>query len=429
MVAPVGILFRTFLKEAMSKDDLQTRLKEAGYKDIRGVKGKQITVEVKGDREAALKDIAKKLDAKYNPKGGSSSVGRVETKDGWKIEVKHPKGKGGSGAGADVTKMAECAQCVYLAAAWYGKGDYTASTFRKVTKYFDIDDKLDRIINDLPEDWRNSSIVIADAIENKFRTKRYKFHRGSRWVDRLENHWKKLNKVEKEFSNLNKWSPADIYMVTAKGENIDLTQASTLVELNGMMLDAYMSGDIIGVSLKKVGRTARLDPKNIDKSRKSYEYTGWTSGKKGFFLSNDIYIRYDGGEIQFRTFGSTWQGEIKGQFANQGKISGGPIASIMKRHTGIDFIPQKELAQRTEANVKKFLTFHNYIEGKNMSQEEFVQQLSQKDDTFFTSMIMGSQFLYHFLKQNDDKKRDIVSAILGYAASESEMSGPYLKAH
>ena len=39
----------------------------------------------------------------------------------------------------------------------------------------------------------------------------------------------------------------------------------------------------------------------------------------------DTYIFFDGGEIQFRTFSENkgWQGEIKGETASGGKVSGG----------------------------------------------------------------------------------------------------------
>ena len=221
-----------------TRDDLKIQLDKCGYSDITdGKTSKTVVVQLPkgGDREGSLREVEKKLKsfgARYNPTGGQSSVGRTECSGGFYIECKI-KGGGGSGAGSDITELAESAQCVYLAAKYTQKGDYSHKSLDNAKRSYDVSDTLRRINDKITDDWVDSSKLGADEIAKKFPNsgKNYVAHRGSRWVDALEGHWKDLNnEAGKPFTNLNKWSPADMYIVSGKGKTIDLTKSKTLVE-------------------------------------------------------------------------------------------------------------------------------------------------------------------------------------------------------
>jgi hypothetical protein len=402
--------------------ELKTMLVGLGY-TIKAISGKNVDIIAEGDRPGVLRSIADSLGGKYNPKGGTYSVGRTEFTSGFTVNAK-PKG-GGSGAGSDITTLAESAQCVYCAALWYGE-DYSATTFKSVSADYDIDGKLIDIINKLPPQWIDSCILTAVKLKSLLGNKKYKFHRGSKWVNELQDHWKELNKQEKTFSNLNKWSPADIYMISQAGERIDFKKAKTIVELNAMMLKAIDSKDVIGVSLKQVKNTVTASYKNISSDRYSYEFVSSTAGKRGFLLSGDAYVNFSGGgEIQFRTFGSTWQGEIKGKNANMGKISGGPINAIMLRN-GIRLKQQSEVLDHTPALLKEFYKYYKYFEkNETLYEDEFIAFVKGKEQNWWLSKFLSTQFIYELDHYKDKTK--IITSLVGYAASESELSGPYLK--
>lgn len=405
----------------MKVQDLQLALNSAGYQ-VKKITGKNIDIIVESDRVTALTNIAKQFKGKYNPKGGSSSIGRAELPDGLYVNAK-PKG-GGSGAGSDITTLAESAQCVYCAAVWNNK-DYSGTSFKAVKSSFAIDGKLEDIINKLPEQWIASCMLSAEKLKKEFGRKKYTFHRGSAWVDALENHWKTLNKKESLFANLNKWSPADIYMVSDTGSRINLQSTNTIVELNSMMMEAIKVRDIIGVSLKQVKGSASLAYKNIDSTRYTYKFESLTTGKRGFLLSGDSYINFSGGEIQFRTFGSTWQGEIKGKNANMGKISGGPINAIMARNN-IKIKPQTQIVNKTPELLKEFYKFYKHFEKTNaLPEEQFIAAITLKDQNWWVSKFLSAQLMYYIDMHKD--KDAVVTAMIGYAASESELSGPYAK--
>ena len=391
---------------------------------VKKTAGNTIDVGVDGDRIEFLKKIANDLGGKYNPTGGSSSIGRTELDTGVKIQAK-PMTGGGSGAGAAVTRTTESAQCAYLAAAYYAN-DFSEASITKVKAKFDTDESLKNILTKVPPQWEDSCILTAEVFKKKYPNKGYVFHRGSSWVDELENHWKKLNRQEREFSNLNKWSPADIYAVSNTGARIKLTDAKTILELNQMMKAALQSKDIIGISLKQVKGTAKIAEKNVEGKATTYKFESLTLGLRGFFASQDGYLNFNGGRIQFRRFGTTWQGEIKGKTANMGKISGGPIVNLMKRNN-IKIKPQKDITKKTPSLMKEFYKFYKNFERRPITYDDFEEEVNKKDMNWYISKWLTAQLLFNIDKQRKSKKDDIVSEMIGYAASESQLSGPYIK--
>jgi len=420
-----------------TKDELKQHLKNAGFTELKdGKTTKTVVVELPkgGDRENALREIAKKLSkqgAKYNPTGGQSSVGRVEFTGGYYVECKI-KGGGGSGAGADVTRLGESAQCVYNAAHFNGK-NYTHKDMKEIRAKYDTDEKIDNVLNKLPDPWIYSSKVTAEILKKKFNTKArsYTHHRGSAWVNKLYAHVNQLNKeAGKPFGDANKWSPADIWMLTSRGEQVNLTKAETLVELNNMLLANYKTKDIIGVSLKKIERTPKFKELNMERTRPSWKFESTTSGIRGFFQSNDGYLYGDGFKAQFRRFGSTWQGELKGKTANMGKMSGGPIKGLIDYIDGGNFIPQRDLSERNDKTMKMFYGWYSDCpDTPPMKEQDFYVEVMKKDMNWFISKIMTAQLISRVSKMNRKNKDRFASGLANYAGSESELSGPYCKVY
>jgi hypothetical protein len=156
-----------------SRDELKIELDKCGYGDVvDGKTSKTVVVQLPkgGDREGSLREIEKKLKklgAKYNPTGGQSSVGRTEFTGSFYVECKI-KGGGGSGAGSDITELAESAQCVYLAAKYNKKGDYSYKSLGAAKSSYDVSDTLKRINEKITDDWVDSSKLGAAEIAKKF---------------------------------------------------------------------------------------------------------------------------------------------------------------------------------------------------------------------------------------------------------------------
>lgn len=349
----------------------------------------------------------------------------------YRIVVK-PQG-GGSGAGARATAIGESAQCLYLAAHRdVGAEDFTEPELVDGFKKCACDVKLQDIRKELTEDWIKSSIIGAKLLKKKINaTKNYTYHRGSPWVTALENQWKIINRNEGVFSNINKWSPADIWVVET-GLNPDWSQFKNYVQLNAYIEKMFDEKRIMGVSLKKVTvGQGRYSVKNKTGAvKKSYSYTGYTFGKT-FLTSKDWYINYDGGRIQMRTFGkvaSSWQGEIKGQSANQGKVGGGVLQNIVKRVTGVTCtIPNK--VKMDKPHIDKLYKYLNDLTTEKMDYEVFVSEISKKSVEFgeqwFLSKFLGAEICS--IIDNYSSPNDVTTEILSYASSQSSLSGVYAK--
>lgn len=342
-------------------------------------------------------------------------------------------GGGGSGAGAEMTKLAESAQAVYATARWMGKTDYDNDALTTAYHASRTDELLNNILNELPKEWRDSSILGAEKLYAEFGSKSYMFHRGSGWVSRLEKHFKKLNAKEKVFANLNKWSPADIYMVSSVGQNIKFENTTNVQELNNLLKEALRTRDIIGVSLKLMKKTAKLTFENFGADKPVVKFDKYTTGNKGFFGAKDVYIYFTvNGKIQFRTFSATtFQGEIKGKQANQGKLSYGPIQSILK---SIGLPPlidtnklKKAIANRNSEILNQFYEYYTRLatDSPKLSYAAFIDECYAKGEDWMYSKYIGCELIAIIKKNNSEDH--FVTGCIQYASSTSELSAPFVK--
>lgn len=341
-------------------------------------------------------------------------------------------GGGGSGAGAEVTKLGESAQAVFAQAKWMGSKEYTKADIKKAYSKADTDETLSNIETKLTGEWIASSKLGAEELYKEFKGKQYTFHRGSQWVDKLENHFKKLNQTEKLFTNLNKWSPADIYMVSAAGSRVDLTKTKNIVDLNNVLTKNLKSKDIIGVSLKMIKGKAHLSYYNFGGKKKIIEFVDYTTGTQGFFGGKDVYIYFTvDGKIQFRTFPETFQGEIKGKNANQGKLSYGPIQSVLRGLKAPQLSDIKPLrAGLAKADSKTYTEFYdNYKkyakDPKKLEFSEFAKQCADKGESWCFSKFLGLQLIS--IIKSKKIENDFVTGCVAYASSSSDLSAPFVK--
>ncbi len=362
------------------------------------------------------------------------------------IKLIYKKGAGGgSGAGAALTKLAESSQALYAALAFNVLGreitnaDVTKENFKKALATADTDEKFENMINNLPDDWINSSIAGANALFREFKGKgKFTFHRGSKTVDAIEKTFTAINRVEGAFGNLNKWSPADIYIVANGFDVKDLQSEKTLKGLNEKMFEYIQDHKLIGVSLKKITGKAKISRKNFPSDKKivTAEFRGTTTN----FDAMDGYIQWGKAnveKIQFRSFGGEtsltgWQGEIKGASANQGKISLGPINFILKRH-GLTQLPESsQSAKLAEQNsdqhckdIAKMMVDYGLI--KSSEFEESWRTIQMKSNKYRYSKYLVMKLLTTIEKQNKKLQDEVVKDFYLYASSQATYSSPYMK--
>ena len=355
-------------------------------------------------------------------------------------------GGGGSGAGAALTKLAESSQALYAAVVFnvlrreMTIKDVTKDNFVRAAATAITDEKFDNMVNALPDDWINSSIAGANALFKMYgNSGRFTFHRGSPVVNAIEKTFTAINREESAFGNLNKWSPADIYMVGAGFNPGELQAERTLKGLNEKMFEYVQSNQLIGVSLKKITSSRGIISKKnfpTDKKAVTASFRGTTTNMDAM----DGYIQWGAGtteKIQFRSFGGEasltgWQGEIKGASANQGKVSLGPINFILKRH-GLPQIPAssesaalaKSNTDRHCASIAQMMADYGIISPAQVGAA--AKTIQGNSDKYRYSKYLVMNLLLTMKKAPKQIQDQVVQDLYLYASSQASYSAPYIK--
>ena len=400
-----------------------------------------------------------------------------------RIAIRQPS-VSGSGGGSEVTRIGESAQCFYLALRFYhpvhSKSDLTCGCdtilerkdFEWVVSnnYVDTNATIDEVVA-LPLDWRESCCHGANAIFAELNSgHKYKFVRGNNTNDiddgAIKQAFLKVKKLHADqggtdFSSEDKWNPADIWIVDKGEENSIKTQLSNITslgDLNTLVYNLYKSKDLIGVSLKKNPNKPSIKLKNEPGVTRTTD-ARWVKSevvfdnKKNFTGKNiskrypmDVYIYYGNGpndRFQARNFGGSstspvpsWQLELKGKFANQGRIGGGVVYGVMSRMKP-KVSPTGQLSYKNQTTwvdakedklvdeIYKRLK-DNKAKGLNGLTEATVKGLIMEQDQSYRYSKVSGLRLIDFLK-NNSRKTKVVEALFHYASSESDDSGVYLK--
>jgi hypothetical protein len=354
------------------------------------------------------------------------------------------KGAGGSGAGAELTKLSESAQCVFAAVrAVTGKSDsgtvFDIKNIRAASRKFDIPGDVakndcEKIRKELTEDWITSCDRGAAELLTKVGSN-YVFHRGSKTVDRIEDAFKRVKKKEGIRMDINKWSPADIYCIAPAFDATCLGEEESIKGLNQCMQERIQKKIAMGVSLKKITASAHLKEINFDRKQKNeHKFARFEMGK----TSLDGYIHFNTGvKIQFRTFGGQnltgWQGEVKGASANQGKISLGPINLLIKNHIGGAFqVPTGAARMVTSGSDVLLADIERGLKTYAKASKGEIDKILG-DPTKATNPFLYSKWqcikLFDIISgiKPKAKKDQLCEDFLLYASSKSSISAPYYK--
>ena len=333
----------------------------------------------------------------------------------------------GSGGGSDNTRATESAQCVYAQLMWDNpKTQFSPDELKSAFQKTNTDAKLEEILLG-DDEWIASSINGAKILHKVLKKKQYTWHRGSQWVSKLEEVYKKLNREEKLFSNLNKWTPADIWAVARGAENkYNIHDALSFSELNNELLKAYAARDIMGISLKKIGKKPKLSQVNFRKPFVPPQFTKQTFGKRNFYGAMDGYLYGSGGfQLQFRTF-PTFQCEIIGKKAKHGKVSFGGISDAMKDAVGRPLTNKKVIEQLLLKNPQQF--YDNFWKNYSMttekeSKDELFKNLQKKKFEWQVSKYMVVE-LFTAIK---GREQQVLDYLVRIAKSQTKNSAVHLK--
>lgn len=359
----------------------------------------------------------------------------------------------GSGGGADATALFEGAACWMTAYRYSLRKDIdpeyivTLEDLEAVSGSVETDEPLGKIhefiMND--PDWMKSSIKTANKLygATKYRNTKFKFHRGTSIVNTVENHFKKVNAADgRPFSNINKWTPADIYMCDHSFDTSMITDEMVFQGgINKVMKDLIKQKKLIGVSLKKVTSTAAtLTEHNFTRASLTVKKPFVSVGSKTLMGSMDIYVAGRGVSVQFRATdaeGKTWQGEVMGTAAKHGKIGGGVMNYIMESVYGKGNGVWREypsaaavsLASKGSALDRKIFTLAGRNKTSVMGPNETVNlsEISGMRPQWKFAKYIGLEVVDRMMNGSAAERDEITTRMYLYATSASDNSAPYIK--
>ena len=425
---------------------------------------------------------------------------------------------------ADSPKEAEAAQALFCAVVDYEgeqikpipkdftafKGQYgkTMSRVKNKVKTPGISlSQVEKLLNNKSNKWYDSSVNIANQLfveagriskktHNRIKPKGISlfYVRGDDDVmgsiDKLWKHTnnqvKKRNREERKndltFNNLNKWSPADIYLASTKGRMVlkqlssgknltsplkigksKISSLSSLVSfgvLNAVMKQLMENGDLLPLSLKKapnkdsvIIKTINFISGDVEKAleKNDVRYHGYIfSQTKDVFNSKDVYIKITNKhKLQFRDKGQTGGGLAPkfsyqmvitgGKEALDGSLGGGSIGDVIAqtdaqlgRH--FSFASQKNII--SSANKISSQMFHEMeVDGElDKSIQNTICDKVYEYAKKFTSLSFGSQHEFYtalykhpqYGREGTQTKKGVQNAILTQRAIAQFLFGKFM---
>ena len=333
----------------------------------------------------------------------------------------------GSGGGSAQTDIQESSMCAVLALSYKLGGlkesDLTAENLRSVAGDIDTTSSIENIIEFVTKnkDWANTFINTANLLA-PYLGKGYEYHRGSSFTNSLYDMWNKHKKDNGYSMKNDKWNPSDIWAVRPDAKNITLN-SNSLEEYNNQILDLFINGSLRGISLKKLGKEAKVKLLNKERASEKQELDNTVSSPN----SKDAYIQTkSGGLLQLRTTGgNSFQGELKGKTANQGKIGGGVLKTFLEKQ-GLGPIPsQQESAKLARKADDKFIKELKELCSEYFDIEE--EELKLKPFDWLNSKYQSLKVAKALNTGDKEKVSNALTDIFNYASSQSSISSVHLK--
>jgi hypothetical protein len=194
--------------------------------------------------------------------------------------------------------------------------------------------------------------------------------------------------------------------------------------LNKTLLEGFNTSQIMGISLKKVGKIVNYSVYNIGTRKKTFKYKGLKS-QVSPLDAKDVYITTESGlNMQIRSFGycENVQCELKGTSANNGKCGHGALKHLVMKLSKQRITDNNTIKRMTEKQALSEIKdlFSKCFRSISLStlERDFKKKKFQSDkikQDFLISKIQALQVAWAV--KNSPAPSDLVSAIYGYAHS------------
>lgn len=371
---------------------------------------------------------------------------------------------GGKTGGTVGTALAESAQCYYCSAVCNVLGSasspekFTPAVLKKAAKYVNADVSLEEVQASLSEDWELSSITTANILFNEgYIVKGHEFFRGKGKMLDIYKMAKSAYKAGgQEALPADKWNPGDIWACKSSFIPSSL-DTSNIEAYNADLLDAFLTRECVGISLKKVTNTAHITRYNIEPSKEINKYHGFSlsSSKKpgsidNFFSSNSIGLHINDSFMEVRPFSfqSDYAFEISaaaGGHARGGRIKLKDFNIAVKKEGGHEVSEADAKTHANKFDVKKGTLDVPFLKGwwkivneinphGHITYNDFEQRVKdkiksdgEKAKNWLYGKYIGTQVIYSVESLGPKKAGKALGALLRIAASSTDTSSAFIK--
>jgi hypothetical protein len=436
------IRFKDFLFEYTDLQ-LYDKLAKLGYNKVKqgATKNTLLVYVPKSERESALNDLSAKFNSPIDVSRKAknlSSIGAISLTGNVYIAVK-----------PDVDKSLNTDEQESLAGLFIAtimNNPNTDFTYDELVKFGNpnLVSKYDAnsLYEKASKGWIKSSITIAKTMLPYVRGKNYQVHQrsSSKFVSSISSNAQKLVKEAGIKARLDKWNPSDIWLVDPDLSDTNFSQFKTINELNDWMLESYKTKKLIGVSLKAVGNSAKVQEFNIEApTLRNLKYESYNLGKTGFVNAMDMTILFDQGAMNIRAFGrpQNVSGDIVGKKSRGGKIGAGQLFSIVHKYNNDFSTPSDRQIASQFAKDPSSITSKLYQkmkllvpdEAKKISLSEFHDAVMKKDNalTYVISKTQVSDIAVAIENMTQANINSMLEEMFDYASSSLAVSSVFLK--
>ena len=326
-------------------------------------------------------------------------------------------------------------------------------------KYVDCNNEVKiEEITGLEQEWKDAFILGANKIYDKIGESGWQFLRGDKIVDdgAIKKAFARVKKNSPTApENEDKWNPSDIWMIKKNEKDAivnKLKEEKTIDCLNEYIASKFKDKELIGLSLKKLGPSARwttMNPPNtsqLDKAKKVRFIKSKTLQELTAFSAMDVYFVFSPSgsktkdSFQARNFAGTnrgdWKLEIKGEFAAQGKIQGQVMRNLLTAASFSKPVPDEPSFNdcKPQSNKVKAINeeIFNIMNGfspkpKGWNAKTAKAEIRNKDASWKYSKLAGLRLLEWLTSLPQSEANRAVKEMYLYASSQTDKSSVHYK--
>ena len=337
------------------------------------------------------------------------------------------------------------------------KTKYTLEDLKKVKNNITAVSTIEKLYEKASMDWNNSSKMIAEAAVNRASGGWKGLPGGTNFV--IEHPSKKSGYIDKVYKKANellkltdmpmprdKWNPGDVWYIHGAASTSKIDDCNSIVELNGLIKEEFLNGNVIPISLKKLERAnPNVITKNLSNKVKDVKFKEFDLGKQIFFKSINGNLRFEvegkAGSADTRVFtGSAISSEITGIGARAGKVSANVMNQYLKKLGSKIFITDyKDVLKMLESKRTQFLDklFGYAVKYDKRVKNDFKEFLMNieanygkaggpSEQNFLNSKYQVCETVDAVYNLSKDKRDKFVEMAMAYAGSETENSSIHI---